>query len=109
MTRTYWMTGAALAAAVTMTACSGTPESPTSPTAAGGGTTNAAADGSTLKASAPSLVDPIGGARVGSLRPTLTWTASTGLYASVAPTYDVEVYNGATLVYAASAVARATR
>ena len=102
MTRTYWMTGAALAAAVTMTACSGAPESPTSPTAAGGGTTNAAADGSTLKASAPSLVDPIGGARVGSLRPTLTWTASTGLYASVAPTYDVEVYNGATLVYAAS-------
>ena len=64
--------------------------------------TTAAADGSTLKATAPSLIDPIGGARVGSLRPTLSWTDSTGTYATLAPSYDVEVYGGSTLLYTAS-------
>jgi len=102
MTSTFWKTGTALAAALTLAACSGTPQTPTSPSAAVGGTATAAADGSTLKATAPSLIDPIGGARASSLRPTLSWTASTGSYATVEPTYDVEVYNGATLVYSAS-------
>ena len=102
MTSTFWKTGTALAAALTLAACSGTPQTPTSPSAAVGGTATAAADGSTLKATAPSLIDPIGGARASSLRPTLSWTGSTGTYATVEPTYDVEVYNGATLVYSAS-------
>jgi hypothetical protein len=102
MTSTFWKTGTALAAAVILAACSGTPQTPTSPSAAIGGTATAAADGSTLKATAPSLIDPIGGARVNSLRPTLSWTASTGTYASVSPTYDVEVYSGSALVYSAS-------
>jgi hypothetical protein len=102
MTSTFWKTGTALAAAVTLAACSGTPQTPTSPSAAIGGTATAAADGSTLKATAPSLIDPIGGARVGSLRPTLSWTDSTGTYATIAPSYDVEVYGGSTLLYTAS-------
>jgi hypothetical protein len=102
MTSTFWKTGTALAAAVTLAACSGSPQTPTSPSAAIGGSAAAAADGSTLKASAPSLIDPIGGARVNTLRPTLSWTASAGTYAEVSPTYDVEVYNGAALVYTAS-------
>lgn len=102
MTRMYWTTGAALAAAVTMAACSGMPQTPTSPSAAAGGTPTAAADGSTLKASAPSPVDPIGGARVGSIRPTLSWTGSAGTYTDISPAYNVEVYNGATLVYSAT-------
>jgi hypothetical protein len=102
MTSTFWKTGTALAATVTLAACSGTPQTPTSPSAAIGGSAAAAADGSTLKASAPSLLDPIGGARVNSVRPTLSWAASTGTYATVAPTYDVEVYNGSALVYTAS-------
>ena len=102
MTSTFWKTGAALATAATLAACSGTAQSPTSPSAATGGSATAAADGSTLKASAPSLIDPVGGARVSNLRPTLSWTASTGTYASIAPSYDVEVYSGSTLVYSAS-------
>ena len=102
MTRMYWTTGAALAAAVTMAACSGKPQTPTSPSAAAGGSAAAAADGSTLKASAPSPVDPIGGARVGSIRPTLSWTGSAGIYTDISPAYNVEVYSGNTLVYSAT-------
>jgi hypothetical protein len=102
MTSTFWKTGTALAVAVTLAACSGTPQTPTSPSAALGGTATAAADGSTLKATAPSLIDPIGGARVSSLRPTLSWTESTGTYATVSPAYDVEVYSGPALVYTAA-------
>ena len=56
-----------------------------------GGSTAAAADGSTLKVSAPAVIAPIGGARVQSLRPTLSWTESTGTYTSASPSYEVEV------------------
>jgi hypothetical protein len=83
-------------------ACSGSPQSLTAPSAAAAGTSTAAADGSTLKASAPSLVDPINGARVSSLRPTLSWTPSVGTYASVSPSYDVEVSSGGAIVYTAT-------
>jgi hypothetical protein len=96
----FWTTGAAMAAAVLMVACSGTPQTPTSPSAGVGGTTTAAADGSTLKVTAPSLLAPTGEARVDTRRPTLSWTASTGTYtSSVSPTYEVEVSTGGTAVY----------
>jgi len=92
MNSTFLRSGIAAAAIVSVAACGGTAQLPTSPSAATGGTLAAAADGSTLKVSAPSLVSPIGGARVDTRRPTFTWTDSAGTFtASVNPTYDLEV------------------
>ncbi len=92
MNSTFLRSGFAVAAVVSAAACGGTAQLPTSPSAALGGTLAAAADGSTLKVSAPSLVSPIGGARVDTRRPTFTWTDSSGTFtASVNPTYDLEV------------------
>ena len=69
-------------AVVGSAACGGTSQSPTNPTAAAGGSDTAAADGSTLKVTAPALIAPIGGARVDSLQPTLSWAASTATFAN---------------------------
>ena len=93
MKSTFLRAGLAMAAVVSVAACGGTAQTPTSPSAAAGGSLAAAADGSTLKVSAPSLVSPIGGARVDNRRPTFTWTAATGTFAAngVNPTYDLEV------------------
>lgn len=101
MTSTFWKTGAALAASLAVAACSGSPMSPTAPSAVTGGTTTAAADGSTLKVSAPALVSPIGGARIETRRPQLQWTASTGLFAAASPSYEVEVSADGAVVYSA--------
>ena len=102
MKLTFWNTGAAVVATVALSACSGAPQSPTSPSAAIGGEATAAADGSTLKVSAPSLLSPINGARVDTIRPLLSWTASSGNYVGAAPTYDVEVSAGGAVVYTAN-------
>jgi hypothetical protein len=101
MTSTFWTSGAALAVALTIAACSGSPTTPTSPSAAIGGTTAAAADGSTLKVTTPSLVSPIGGARITSRKPQLQWTDVSGVYADAAPSYEVEVTAGGAVVYTA--------
>ena len=85
MTSTFWKSGAALAATLTVAACSGSPMTPTSPSAAPGGSTTVAADGSSLKVTAPSLISPIGGARIETRRPQLQWTGSTGMYADASP------------------------
>jgi hypothetical protein len=92
----------AFLASLTIAACSGTPQTPTSPTAAAGGDQTAAADGSTLKVTAPALISPINGARVDSRRPLLSWTASTGTYVTTAPGYEVEVSAGGAVVYTAT-------
>ena len=93
MKSTFLRSGFAVAAVVGVAACGGTAQTPTSPSAAAGGNLAAAADGSTLKVSAPALVSPIGGARVDTRRPTFTWTAASGTYAAngVNPSYDLEV------------------
>jgi hypothetical protein len=104
MKKSFVTIGVALCATFAVHACSSAPQSPTSPSAAIGGTTNAAADGSTLKASAPSAVSPGGGERVNSRRPTLSWTESTGRFESLGGlSYDVEVRAGGSVVYAATA------
>src|SRR5262245_21761573 len=104
MKSTFLRSGIALAAVVSVAACGGTAQTPTSPSAATGGALAAASDGSTLKVSAPALISPIGGARVDSLRPTLTWAAVSGTYTSggVNPTYDVEVTTGGQVVFTAT-------
>ncbi len=94
--------GLALFAAAAVASCSSSPQSPTSPSAAAGGTTSAAADGSTLKATAPTAVSPAGGERVASRQPTLAWTESTGRFGTIAPTYDIEVRTDGAVVYTAN-------
>lgn len=102
MKKSFVNIGVALLATAAVYACSSAPQSPTSPSAAAGGTTTAAADGSTLKATAPTAVSPAGGERVNSRRPTLNWTESTGTFESMAPSYEVQVSAGGSVVYAAT-------
>src|SRR5918992_1398351 len=68
------------------------PLSPTSPTGTNG--TEAAADGSTLKASAPAPVSPKDGERVDSRRPTLTFSNAVGKFQSGTFTYRLEIVEG---------------
>jgi hypothetical protein len=82
------------ALAVACTSSPGGSLSPTGPTHSNG---NAAADGSTLKASVPAPVSPREGVRVDTRRPVLTFDNSTGVYTSGAFTYRIELYEGATL------------
>lgn len=102
MSRTFWKAGVALAVSFAVAACSGSPASPTSPSAAAGGNATAAADGSTLKVTSPAPLAPTGGARVDSRRPTLEWTASTGSFTSIVPGYEVQVSTGGAVVYTAT-------
>jgi hypothetical protein len=95
MTSKKTLSAGALAAALSIAACSTTPESPTSPTAGAGGSATAAADGSTFKATAPTLVSPGNGDVLDTLNPTLTWNASTGNYGSIAPAYELEITSAA--------------
>jgi len=53
-----------------MAACSGTPQTPVSPSAAVDGNLAANADGSTLKVTAPALLSPSGGETLNTRRPT---------------------------------------
>lgn len=103
MMRTFSKAAAPLAAAVLMAACSGTPGTPTSPSAAAGGAATAAADGSTLKVGAPTLLSPENGTRVDALAPLLVWQNSTGRFASgLNLSYELEVSTGGAVVFAAS-------
>jgi hypothetical protein len=84
-------------------ACTGTPMSPTTPSAVQGGTTTANSDGSTLKVTAPGVVSPFDSERVDSRRPTLVWTNSTGKHSPIGFFYELEVVNAAdTVVYSAT-------
>ena len=86
----------ALALALLVTGCSGSPESPVSPTraAAGGVDADVNADGSTLKVNAPTNLSPSGGALVGSNQVTLAFAAASGKYVPVdGIQHRVELFN----------------
>lgn len=102
MKKSFVTIGVALFAAAAV-ACSSAPQSPTSPSAAIGGDSNAAADGSTLKATAPVAVSPGNGEQVNTPQPTLSWTESAGRFESIAPLYEVEISKDGAVVYAATA------
>lgn len=102
MTSVCWKSCVALAGLVVMAACSGSPQNITAPSAASGGTGAAAADGSTLKATAPALAAPINGTTVDTLRPTLSWGPSSGSFVSVTPSYELHVLQGGAVVYTAT-------
>ncbi len=82
--------GAACALAITM-ACSNGPDSPAAPAAAVPGTSEAAADGSTLKATAPTPISPVNDERLSSRRPTMRINNSQGRFAGAAFRYEFQV------------------
>lgn len=109
MRATHRWTAAAFAVIVSagIVACGGKDKaSPTSPTAATSGATSGSGgvsgpadligsanpDGSTLKVTAPGNLQPVGGARVDSRRPTLTWANAAGRFQQTAFTYELEFY-----------------
>lgn len=83
--------------------CTGTPMSPTSPSAATGGTAAVNSDGSTLKVTAPAIVSPFDSERTDSRRPTLVWINSAGKHSPIGFFYEIEVVDSADrVVYALS-------
>lgn len=74
-------------------ACSKQSPSPVSPSAAPEAAADAAPDGSTLKATAPTPVSPVGGAQPDTV--VLTATKSVGKFADISPSYEFEIFNAA--------------
>jgi hypothetical protein len=89
-------TAAGLAALMATTlACSHKAESPTAPSGQGGGDAAAAADGSTLKTTAPTPIAPVSDQQVND-SPTLSASVATLKYSTpVAFTYRFQVFNAA--------------
>ena len=84
----------AMACALTIAACSETPQTTLSPTAVDPSTGALNPDGSSLKVDAPTGLAP-NGVTVNTTRPTLTFTAGAARFAPVAFAYEVEVQNAA--------------
>lgn len=91
--------GLCFALLVAAGACTQAPQAITAPSASVGGSTAAAADGTTLKVTAPSLVSPTDGARAEDRRPTLIWLNSSGRYGSIGVAYDIELSTPTDVVY----------
>ncbi len=91
--------GTCLAFLTAVAACSQAPQALTTPSAAVGGSTANAADGSSLKVKAPSLISPVNSERAEDRRPTLLWLNSTGTYGSTGLEYEIEVSTPTTVVY----------
>ncbi len=79
-------------------ACGKSAPPPTSPSASSQSDAGAAADGSTLKATTPTIVSPAGGAQVTDPL-VLTSSKSTGKYGDLQPSYQFQVRSGSTVVY----------
>lgn len=86
--------GCALATAFAV-ACGNDTKTPLSPQTAVPGGEAAVEPGVTLKVTAPTLIEPIGGVLVEDLDPDMRWGHSTPLFASanLPLQYDIEVYN----------------
>ena len=92
--------GICLAVLATGAGCSQSPEAPTAPSAAQGGTAAATGpDGSTLKFNTPALVNPVGRARAEDRRPTLIWANATSKYGNVGVAYDLQIETSSRVVY----------
>jgi hypothetical protein len=85
-------------------ACSKQSTTPVSPSSSGNGGVDAAADGSTLKVAAPTVVSPVNGAQPDTV--VLTANKVAGKFADIAPSYEFEIKNAAgTTVYSSGAIA----
>ena len=83
-----------MACTLAISACSESPHTALSPTAASPSDGALNPDGSSLKVNPPTDLAP-NGVTANSVRPTLTFTASAGLYTSFDFAYEVEVQNAA--------------
>ena len=90
MTKFFPLAGTACALALTL-ACNSAPANPTTPGATGAGDAGAAADGSTLKAAAPTAVSPRGDERLTNRRPTLVIANSTGSFVNRGFSYEFQM------------------
>ena len=109
MRRAMW--SAVLAGCVLAWACTKQPSSPSTPTNAGAGSLNAAADGSTLKATAPTPQLPANGARVASQNDPVTLVignATMQFATGIVLSYRFEVTNTAGQVIENAVVASGT-
>lgn len=79
-------------------ACSKSTTNPASPSTTAQSDAGAAADGSTLKATTPTIVSPSGGGQVTDPI-VLTASKSTGKFADIGPSYQFQVRIGSTVVY----------
>lgn len=97
----FFRLGSSLALLMAGVACTQSPQSATSPSAAGITVVaaTAAADGSTLKVGPPGLVSPVDGQQAEDRRPTLVWTNAEGKYAGIGVAYDIEVYQADKAIY----------
>lgn len=87
-----------------VTACNQSAETPVSPSTSPSTSSTAAADGSTLKVSAPALLSPAKDSTADSLRPTLSWAAVSGRYTGATPTYEVALLKDGATVYSAQSI-----
>jgi hypothetical protein len=85
-------------------ACGQRASSPVSPSPEGSSSPDAAADGSTLKATIPAIVSPASGVQVTDPI-VLTASKATGKFADIAPSYQFQIRSGSTVVYDSGTVA----
>lgn len=85
---------AAAALTATTFACSQAPAPPTSPSGADPGAAEALPDGSTLKATAPVAIAPLGGIEISDLDPDLVIENARGRFVELPLSYVFEVSNG---------------
>ena len=83
----------AAACALTLASCSGTPQTVLSPSGAEGGSAALNPDGSSLKASAPTNLNPGNAAVLDTVRPTLTFNAATGRFHGAALDHELQIVN----------------
>jgi hypothetical protein len=104
MTRKYACVAAL--AVFTTAACSSSPQAPANPNSASPTAASANADGSTLKASAPTPQSPVNGQQPQTLELVLTVSNAAAKFANgMNPTYRFQVFNsGGTLAYEAANV-----
>src|SRR5215217_6963733 len=95
----FFRVGTSLALLMGAFGCTQASQSITAPSASIGGSTADAADGSTLKVTAPPLVSPVDGQRAEDRRPTLIWVNSQGRYGGIGVAYDIELSTPAAVVY----------
>ena len=71
--------------------CAGSPQSPTSPSAAAGGSTFERSDPASLKIDSPKIVSPHEDELLDTRRPNLIWVNPTGKYAAMGLAYEIEL------------------
>jgi hypothetical protein len=79
--------------ALTLVSCSNTPQTLLSPSASDGGTATLNPDGSNLKVNPPTNLSPTGAVVLNTVRPTLTFNASTAKHTTAALDHELQIVN----------------